>query len=397
MNIGQLIELHELALERVGKYPKKRFLYERLVKERGRHFVGIMGPRGVGKTVMLRQYARANEGAFYLSADTLDPDIDPWPLLKTLREKLGFHTFLLDEVHFFRDSSGLLKRLYDFLDVRVVFSSSVALAMDVSRHDLSRRVRMLTLHTFSYREYLYFSQGKTLARLDLASLQNEQWSAEHVRHGFLFDSYLTGGQLPYAIEEIEPLVLLQNILDKVTTRDLPSVVRLTVDELAVIKRMLRFIGRSAVDGINYSSLSRNLSITKYKAAQYVGALEKAFVLHQVFPFGTNVLREPKVLMAPPYRLLFRDYEDCVGGLREDFFCQSMVQAGVDIHYLKTKRGAKTPDFLITGPEKVVIEVGGSGKGRRQFKGLEVDKKFIAAHIEVPQENRIPLFMFGYLS
>ncbi len=33
-------------------------------------------------------------------------------------------------------------------------------------------------------------------------------------------------------------------------------------------------------------------------------------------------------MAPPSRLLYRDYEDAVGGLREDFFVEAMKQAGI---------------------------------------------------------------------
>ncbi len=84
--------------------------------------------------------------------------------------------------------------------------------------------------------------------------------------------------------------------------------------------MLEFIGRSGIDGIKYSSLSKNCSVTKYKAEQYVSLLEKAFILHQVFSKGINVLKEPKVLMALPYRLLYRDYDDALGALREDFFC-----------------------------------------------------------------------------
>ena len=98
-----------------------------------------------------------------------------------------------------------------------------------------------------------------------------------------FKYSLQGGILPFSLEEPEPFGFLESILEKVITRDIPSVVRLVVDELESIRRLLRFVGRSAVDGINYSSLSRNLGITKYKAEQYVGCLERAFILHQVFP------------------------------------------------------------------------------------------------------------------
>ena len=66
---------------------------------------------------------------------------------------------------------------------------------------------------------------------------------------------------------------------------------------------------SGVDGINYSSLSNNLGITKYKAEQYLSLLENAFIVQRLFPAGTNVMKESKVLMTPPVRLLHKEIED----------------------------------------------------------------------------------------
>ncbi len=397
MNVNRLLELHELAKQDCKSYLHKRFLYDQLVHEKGKHFVGIAGARGTGKTVLLRQYALDHDDAFYLSADTLDHEDDVWDLICTLRDHYGYRTFLLDEIHFLSDANALLKRLYDFLDVRIVFTSSVALAMHASAHDLSRRVRLLELRVFSFREYLALAHGIILPSLTLEEIVSKQWSPKHLRAGQYFDAYFEGGILPFSLEEPEPLVLLENIIEKVITRDIPTVARLLVEELEIIRRLLRFVGRSAVDGINYSSLSRNLGITKYKAEQYAGLLERAFILHQVFPAGTNVLREPKVLMAPPCRLLYRDLKDAVVGLREDFFTETMKQAGIGFHYLKSTRGAKTPDFLIEDcVDKLVVEIGGPGKGRSQFKGVAVDRKQVFAHISVPSGHQIPLFMLGYL-
>jgi predicted AAA+ superfamily ATPase len=270
--------------------------------------------------------------------------------------------------------------------------------MRASAHDLSRRVQLLNLHGFSFREYLTFTQGISLPSLDLDQIAAGKWTPDHLQAGRFFDDYLQGGILPFSLEEPEPLGFLESIIEKVITRDIPSVVRLVVDELESIRRLLRFVGRSAVDGINYSSLSRNLGITKYKAEQYVGCLERAFILHQVFPAGTNVLREPKVLMTPPIRLLYRDVEDAVGGLREDFFAEAMKQAGIQFQYLKSTRGAKTPDYLIQSePTKLAVEIGGPGKGREQFKGVQIDRKLVFAHNPAPEKGRLPLFLLGYLS
>ncbi|MDY6988793.1 MAG: AAA family ATPase [Thermodesulfobacteriota bacterium] len=398
MSISQLLELHDLAKQESRKYDGKRFLFPQLMHGKGRHFIGIVGARGTGKTVLLRQYALKHNDAFYLSADTLDQDDDAWGLIRKLNQQYGFRTFLLDEVHFLPDPTALLKRLYDFVDVHILFSSSVALAMRASAHDLSRRVRLINLHGFSFREFLTFTQGICLPPLELEQIAAGKWAPDHLRAGRFFDDYLQGGILPFSLEEPEPLGFLESIIEKVITRDIPSVVRLVVDELESIRRLLRFVGRSAVDGINYSSLSRNLGITKYKAEQYVGCLERAFILHQVFPAGTNVLREPKVLMTPPVRLLYRDVEDAVGGLREDFFVEAMKQAGIQFQYLKSTRGAKTPDYLVEdAPTRLAVEIGGPGKGREQFKGVQIDRKLVFAHSPAPEKGRLPLFLLGYLS
>ena len=398
MSIQKMLELHGLAREGAGSFPQKRDLAPRLEPAEGRHMVGLVGARGVGKTVLLRQIAADREDAFYLSADTLESDDDLWELMRSLTAHYGFRTFLLDEVHFLDDASALLKRVYDFLDVRVVFSSSVALAMRESAHDLSRRVQMYELRGFSFREYLSFAHGVELPRLSLEDVAKHRWTPEHLRAGTRFDAYLRGGILPFALDEPEPLVFLEGIIDKVIARDIPAVARLMVDELETIGKLLRFIGRSTIDGINYSSLSRNLGVTKYKAEQYVDCLEKACLLHQVFPAGTNVLREPKVLMTPPNRLLYRDFEDAKGGLREDYFVEAMKQAGIRFNYLKSTRGAKTPDYLIEdAPTKLAIEIGGPSKGRQQFKGVQIDRKIVFMHSPAAEKGRLPLFLLGYLT
>lgn len=398
MNIKELIALSDLALEKGRAFASKRDLFNIVTQSKGRHFTGILGPRGVGKTVLLQQLAAQTANGFYLSADTLDRDEDGFELVKKLAEQFKYRVFFLDEVHHLSAASGMLKKVYDFLDVRVVFTSSVALAMQASRHDLSRRVRLMTLLPFSYREYLRIVHGLETPPLTFADMLRGRWTAEHLRAGIFFDAYLRGGNMPFALGEPDPLPLLANIRDKIIGRDVPLVLRLAMDELDTLQKMLRFIGRSAVDGVNYSSLSRNLGITKYKAEQYAACMEQAFVLKQVFPAGTNVLREPKILLMPPYRLLYRDYEDAVGGLREDYCIEALMQAGFTPAYLKSTRGAKIPDYLVEWDGlRIAVEIGGRGKGREQFKGIQADRKIVCAHLDAPENGRIPIFLLGLLT
>lgn len=110
-------------------------------------------------------------------------------------------------------------------------------------------------------------------------------------------------------------------------------------------------------------------------------------------------REPKILMALPYRLLFKDYLMAIGSLREEFVVESLRSQGVlTINYLKSTRGAKTPDFVIEDAKgkEIVIEVGGKGKGRSQFKGINIKDKYVFIDSLQWKETQYPLFLIGML-
>lgn len=397
-NFNRLLEFHERARAEGASYQRKREAYTVVAGDSGRHFIGVVGPRGAGKTVLLKQLAAAGKHTCYLSADTLPPDADLFGILSHLAEAYKFHTFLLDEIHFLNDAAAGLKQAFDFLKIRVIFTSSVAVAMEATAHDLSRRVRLHRLDYFSLREYLLFAKKTSVEKLRIDEILSGRISAEHLRAAVHFDSYLRGGMLPFGLEEPDPLPLLKGSLEKIIQRDIPRTLNLRADEIPLLAKVLAFIGRAEVDGINYSTLAANLKITKYKAEQYTAAFESAFVLQRLFPAGTNVMREPKVLLVPPIRLLHREESDSRGGLREDFFALAMRQAGIPVQYLKSTRGQKTPDFLIMHKgQKLVCEVGGSGKGRNQFKGVTADRKIIFSPEGTPGNDRMPLHLLGFLA
>ena len=76
---------------------------------------------------------------------------------------------------------------------------------------------------------------------------------------------------------------------------------LRFEDIEKIEKTFALIGKSEIDGINFSSISRNIGKTKYKAELFVRLLAQAFtptlgfILNPIYPRGTNVLKEPKVL------------------------------------------------------------------------------------------------------
>jgi predicted AAA+ superfamily ATPase len=394
MDINQLLELDRLAKADGQKYKKKREIYEDISKNTGAHYIGIVGPRGAGKTIILKQLALANEQSFYMSLDMMEGNL--FDLVKTLYETMQIKLFLLDEVHVYPHFEADIKKIYDVFGVRVIFTSSTALSMYESGYDLSRRVLLKTLYPFSLREYAHFKYDQIFEPLILKDIVDNKIPSNALRAGEHFLPYIQGGLMPFALREPQPLALLENILKTVIHKDIPRIAKLLTEEIEKIEQVVRFIGLSGVDGINYSSVAQNVHITKYKAEQYITLLERAFILHQVFPKGSNVLKEPKVVMALPYRLLYRPLDEAIGGLREDFFVETFKALGKEIFYLKSTLGKKTPDFLIRDSEDIVLEIGGKGKGRSQFKGVSVKKKVIFADGYDTSADRRPLFLVGLI-
>ncbi len=390
----ELIELNEKAREEGKRYTKKRSIYSYLRSHLNeRIFIGLVGPRGVGKTILLKQLLAETENAFYVSLDNSSvPSL--YELAREL-ESRGVRYLILDEIQFYPRFQEDLKKIFDVLAIMVIFSGSVALSLSQAAVDLSRRVRIVLCPPFTFREFITFEKGEIIPEFSFAHLFEEKKSREYygkvLTYETLFESYLVGRSYPFTLGKSDYMSLFSTMLERIIANDLPKAGLIVPEEIRDIRNIVSFIGKSPAEDLNYTSLSRNLGITKYKAEKYVKLLEQSFVLTQVFPTGTNVLKEPKILLSLPFRLLYKSKDDCIGALREDFFVETLRFSGQEYFYLKSTRGGKTPDYLFAD---TIIEIGGTKKGISQFKNFKARKKIILTHPGIVDRVRRPLFFFG---
>jgi len=394
-----MLELNEMAKSDGERYKKKRYLYHEIKKHIGKRiFIGILGPRGAGKTVLLRQLLAEVKNAFYISLDSILLERTLFEIAKELESK-GVKLLLLDEVHFIPNFQAELKKIFDFLKIQVIFTGSVSISVHDSSLDLSRRVKTYFMYPFSFDEWIYFRHGKKIRKLKpsefLDSKKCKKYYADVLGLEAFFEDYLKGGLYPFTLETDYDVNMFSNILNKVIHRDLVETGKITREEIRDLKKIIKFIGVSPVEDVSYSSVARNTGVSKYKVEKYITLLEKSFVVNVVFPKGTNVIREPKILMNLPYRLIFKPYDLCIGELKEEFFVETSKYLGFNISYLKTMRGRKTPDYYIEELD-VVAEIGGKGKSRSQFKGIENKRKIILTYPGVLDPVKRPLFLWGML-
>lgn len=144
---------------------------------------------------------------------------------------------LIDEIHFEKKYEQNLKKIYDFLDIEIIFTSSVSLSIIESAYDLSRRVELIYLYPFSFKEYVFFKRGVAIPELTFNNILNKEWDETHLKYEYLFEDYLKGGLFPFSLDETDMLPLLRNILHKIIQRDLPLIAKLTVDEISIIEKV----------------------------------------------------------------------------------------------------------------------------------------------------------------
>jgi len=386
--IDKLILMSKKQMKWVNQFKKKRYLFKEIKKIDKEYYIGIKGFRGVGKTVLLLQLAKETKNSVYFSADSTL--IKPFSIYEVVSEliKRGFKNIFIDEVHRKTDWDVDIKTLYDEHEVRIIFSGSSALDITKTSADLSRRVVLKELNIASFREFLNIKKNYNIPIIPFEKILKNKISLtkKYAEVYEYFNEYLEYGGVLYPKRGF--FDALENSLRKVILQDLSSLREINIKYEVDVYKLLYIIARSLPFEVNYSSISRELGISKTMAIRIVKDLETTSVILPVFPCkkkGIGVKKEPKIYLTIPLRKFFekQGVEINKGSLREEFFVNHIR----NLCYLKGKRGEKTPDFKVND---TIIEIGGEGKTKYQ------NPDYIAVDGLSTLENKIPLFLFGFI-
>jgi predicted AAA+ superfamily ATPase len=201
-----------------------------------------------------------------------------------------------------------------------------------------------------------------------------------------FDEYIKYGGVLYPKEGF--FEALENSIRKVILQDLTSLRDINIKYENDVYKLLYLVACSPPFEVNYSSISRELGISKTMAIRIIEDLKTAGVVIPVFPcrkMDIDVKKEPKIYLTIPLRRFFESQGAAInkGALREEFFVNHIR----DVCYLKGERGEKMPDFRF---KDVTIEIGGESKPTHQ------KADYIAVDGLTAVNNKIPLFLFGFV-
>ena len=382
-----------------------RYLYDSF--ELSARLVGLIGPRGVGKTTLLLQYIRDRvervEDAFYFSADHIFfNETTLFDFVQDLYEIEGVKLVFIDEIHKYPNWSQELKNIYDaFPRLKLVFSGSSSIDLIGGTHDLSRRGVLYHLRGLSFREYLNFATSVDHRVLNLASLVEDplRAAAEFSRIPRLrahFRRYLEEGYYPFVFEKSGRYYeQLANVIDKTIFEDIAHHYNLKTANLHYFKKILYFLSTIPPGEISTHNLAGNLRIDDKTALHYLHILQSTGLVRLVHSAqrGSRLLRNPEKGYLDNTSLLHAICSELGkqtnrGTVRELFFLSALQDAGEQVFYSK-----KGGDFRVG---EQVFEIGGRNKKRKQIGQIEEEAFLVKDDILIGGRQVLPLYLFGFL-
>ncbi len=264
----------------------------------------LMGPRRVGKTVMLYHSIQrliddgvSPQNIIYVSVETpIYNGILLEQLFNLAKHVLGkedskeqFYVFF-DEIQYLKEWEIGLKSLVDtYHDVKFIASGSAAAALLKSSNESGAgRFTDFNLPPLLFFEYIHLKKYDHLMRqskVEWGGIESDIYSTIDIdRLNELFLDYINYGGYPEVafssrIQEDPGQFVRHDIVDKVLLRDLPSLYGISdVQELNSLFTMIAY--HSGME-FSYEGLSKESGVKKETIRKYIQYLEAAFLIKVV--------------------------------------------------------------------------------------------------------------------
>lgn len=372
---GKIDEYERQFQRRLYFYPFQKAVMQKQVKRA----VVLMGPRRVGKTVMVRQLIQSliDKGVeptkiCYVALDTpIYGGIGLEQLFKYARlaatgkdDYEGFYAFF-DEVQYLKDWEVHLKSLVDsYPGAKFVVTGSAAAALKLkSTESGAGRFSDFTLPPLTFHEYIMLTKQENLI-LEV----DREWNGKKFtgyatnnvdRLNEEFVKYINFGGYPEVslssqVRSNSAQLIKTDIIDKVLLRDLPSLYG--ISDIQELNFLFSTIAFNTANEYTLEGLSTSSGVSKNTIKKYITYLESAFlikIVDRVAMSGKRFQRATffKIYLTNPSlrSALFSpisSVSNFMGNLVETaIFSQWFHRYWMQIFYWREKRGKGEVDMI----------------------------------------------------
>ncbi len=360
--------------------------------------IGIKGSRGIGKTTFLLQYAKEhfdahdrqclyiNMNNFYFQGRGICDFAGEF-------YRRGGRTLLIDQVFKQPNWSKELRQCYDFYpNLKIVFTGSSVMRLKEENPELNGIVKPYSLRGFSFREYLNLMTGKNFKPYSLEELLGNY---NHIIKQILpevspqkyFADYLHHGFYPFFLEHRNFSENLLKTMNMMTEVDILLIKQIELKYLSKIKKLFYQLAINGPKAPNISELAKDINTSRATVMNYIKYLAEARLVNIIYPVGEEFPKKPAKVMLHNTNLQYVIYPMTFTeqDIMETFFVGTMRKDH------KVNVGAKSGYYIIDEKHKFRICDAANKKVR-----YNNDTIYARYNTEVGADNKIPLWLFGFL-
>jgi len=358
----------------------------------------ILGPRQVGKTVLLKQLQKwliqkqkiNPDNVFYFNLDI----INDW---ETVKDQTQFINFLenrsqkqkifvfVDEAQKVENPGAFYKGVFDSdLNVKLILTGSASLYFfSKIKESLAGRKRIFFLSPFSFQECVSI---KSKPLLEILLTEQKLSNFDKAELNKIINEYLVWGGYPRVVLTKDPEqknAVLADIYSSYIERDIMGFLK--IDDKAKFTKAVKLLASQIGQLVNIGEISTITEVDRRTISKYLNVLEETFVLYQLAPYFNNprqeIIKNPKVYFLDNglRNYLLENFQEFnqrtdKGALLENFIFQELLSLTKDkfwnLRFWRTKQGAEVDFIIEQGLRQTAIEVKTTTKKAKVPLGLQ---------------------------
>ena len=360
--------------------------------------IGIKGTRGVGKTTFLLQYAKENFDArdrqclyinmnnFYFQGRGIADFAGDF-------YRGGGKVLLIDQVFKQPEWSSELRKCYDqYPELKIVFTGSSVMRLKEENPELNGIVKSYNLSGFSFREFLNYMTGNNFKPYTFEEIlkHHEEIAMEilpKVSPLKYFQNYIHHGYYPFFLENRNFSENLLKTMNMMTEVDILLIKPIQLKYLTKIKTLFYLLALEGPKSPNISNLAKEINTSRATVMNYIKYLADSRLINIIYPTGQEFPKKPAKVIMNNSNLIYAIYPIQVEqqDVMETFFVNALIKGH------KINEGNKQGNYIIDETKKFRVCDAENTKMR-----LNSDTYYARYNTEVGKDNKIPLWLLGFL-
>ena len=360
--------------------------------------IGIKGTRGVGKTTFLLQYANEKFGAndrkclyinmnnFYFQEKGISDFAGEF-------YRNGGRVLLIDQVFKQPNWSSDLRRCYDnYPELKIVFTGSSVMRLKEENPELNGIVKSYNLRGFSFREFLNYMSGNSFSSYSLNDIiENHEQIATQILTKInpleYFQDYIHHGYYPFFLENRNYSENLLKTMNMMTEVDILLIKQIELKYLTKIKTLFYLLALEGPKSPNISNLAKEINTSRATVMNYIKYLSDSRLINIIYSVGQDFPKKPAKVIMNNSNLIYAIYPIHIEQqeVMETFFVNALLSK----HTIN--EGNKCGYYIIDRNRRFRVCDAENTKMR-----LNNDTIYVRYNMKVGKDNKIPLWLFGFL-